>query len=50
MLTCNEKLPSKAGKIFFFLAVPIACGISQARDQIHAVAITRTTAVITLDP
>ena len=25
---------------FFFLAVPLACGSSQARDQIHTTAVT----------
>ena len=35
---------------FFFLATPSACGSSWARDQTHATAITRATAVIIPEP
>ena len=34
---------------FFFLASPAACGSSCARDQTHTTAVTRATAVTTLD-
>ena len=33
-----------------FLAMPMACGSSQARDLTHATALTQTTTVITPDP
>lgn len=39
-------------KFFFlsFLAVPVACGSSRARDQTRAMAVTRVIAVKTADP
>ena len=33
-----------------FLATPMACGYSQARDQTHTTTATQATAVTTLDP
>ena len=36
--------------VFLFLAVPVACGGSQARDQTHTTAATQGTAVTTPDP
>ena len=35
---------------FFFLATPAACRNSQATDRTHTTAVTRATAVTTLDP
>ena len=36
--------------IFIFMAAPVAFGNSQARDQMGTAAVTRATAVTTLDP
>ena len=36
--------------LFIFLAAPTARGSSWARDETRAIAVTRATAVITLDP
>ena len=36
--------------ILIFLAVPVACGSSQARDPIYAAAVTPAIAVIILNP
>ena len=35
---------------YSFLAMPVACGSSWARDQTHATAVTQAAAVTTLDP
>ena len=35
--------------IFFFLAVPVACGSSQARNGTYATAVTQATAETTLN-
>ena len=37
-------------QLFLFQSVHAACGSSQARDQTHATAMTRATAVTMLDP
>ena len=34
----------------YFLAMPIACGISQARDRTPATAVTQAVAMTTLEP
>ena len=36
--------------LFFFLAAPMACGSSQARDRTRATAVTEAATVTTLDP
>ena len=35
---------------YYFLAIPVACGISQARDQTLVTAATQATEMTTLDP
>ena len=44
MMRYHFKL-AKTTVIFFFLAVPVACGNSQARDQTCAIAATQAAAV-----
>ena len=40
----------RVSSFFFFLAVPMAWVSSWARDQTHAVGVTRATAMTLLDP
>ena len=52
MVTTQLLLRGKINSFFFFsfMAAPMACGSSQARDQIQATAAIYTTARATLDP
>ena len=43
-------VPGELDFFFFFFAAPEACGISWARDPIHAPAVIRATAEMILDP
>ena len=35
---------------YYFLAIPVGCGISQVRDQTFVTAATQATEMTTLDP
>ena len=43
----EKKLKTITRKI---VATPVACGSSRARDQTHAIEVTKATAVTMLDP
>ena len=51
-LLCHSTLPEleRQALFFFLLAIPTACGSSQARDRTHTTATTQDTAVTKLDP
>ena len=46
----NQKADGVIARIIFILAAPAAYGSSWARNQTHNTAVTRATAVTTLDP
>ena len=50
LLFAFPKSPWLYSSFFFFLATPVACGSSQARDQTCATAMIGATAVTRLDP
>ena len=54
MLTTLLSSPSQASRhishLSLFLAAPMACGSSQAKDQTQTTAVTRATSVTMLDP